>query len=204
VEDIRLQNGGRKVPAAWSPKSKVNRLRTTDKLRRKDNLSDNNIIIGIVLCLPFLLIVGGEIYQGEMFDINIGDHMQRAANANKIDLAKQEMQTVVTNMEKAGMTSGYTSVVYTSPDEDVGYWYQNMKEANTDLQSVDADNITRLEESNVLMKLRESLTDSSDGKSSIAVPEGISRFPNNKPWAYGFWGSLILAIGGYVVANKPY
>lgn len=165
-------------------------------------MSGNNLAVGIVLVIPFLLVFGGMIYQGEVFDMNIGDHMQRAANANNIDLARDEMQIVVENMEKEGMTSGFTSVLYKTPSDDVGFWYENMKEAYQGLESVDSGNVTLLEESNVLMKLRESLTDSSDGDATLAVPDGISRFPHNKLWAIAFWGTGALALAGYVIMNK--
>lgn len=132
-------------------------------------------------------------YQSIIFDIEIGGHMGRAANANTIELAAQEMNIVVQNMEKRGMTKGYTSIIYKTPDEDVGYWYNNMNDSLAELRSVNPD-ATKLEKSNVLMKLRESLTTND----KIVVPQGIERFPYNALFAVynliflitTFWGAF--------------
>ncbi len=148
----------------------------------------------LVISLFVLIIMLSTLtYQSIIFDIEIGGHMNRAANANTIELATQEMNIVVQNMEKRGMTEGYTSIIYKTPDEDVGYWYNNMNDSLTELMSVNP-NATKLEKSNVLMKLRESLT--TDGK--IVVPPGIERFPYNALFAVynliiiivTFWGAF--------------
>ena len=123
------------------------------------------------------------------FSRHVDGHLQRAANANQIGLARTELQTAINYLEQNNMTTGYTSVLYRTPDEDIGYWYQNLKEAIKDLDTVE-ETASPLERSNVLIKLRETITD----EDHVIVPNGISRYPNNTTWA--FFSLLSLAIAG--------
>ncbi len=113
-------------------------------------------------------------------------------NAGGAELATQEMNIVVQNMEKRGMIEGYTSIIYKTPDEDIGFWYNNMNNSLVELRSINPD-ATKLEKSNVLMKLRESLTDNN----RIVVPPGIERFPYNALFAvYNLILIIIIICGG--------
>jgi hypothetical protein len=60
-------------------------------------------------------------------------------------------------------------------------------------------NASQYEQSNVLMKLRETLTNKGEQGSSVTVPPGISRFPNNFGWALAFWFTLALFIVGIIL-----
>jgi hypothetical protein len=153
------------------------------------------VLLGLIMCLPFIGYIGVLYYNDVVFTQEIGGHMERASNANTVSLALEEMKIVVENIEKNGYTEGYTSVIYRTPDEDVGFWYLNMKESLEELKKVNP-NSTQLEQSNVLMKLRETLVDNSEDGMSITVPKGISRFPYNLLYAIIFWITFIFAIFG--------
>lgn len=156
----------------------------------------------IIVVLAILAFAVPPIYLNTTFDIDIGGHMKRASDANTIELATQEMRVVVTNMEQRGMTEGYTSVIYRTPDEDVGYWYDNMNSSLKELESINP-NASQLEKSNVLMKLRESLTDSEESGSEIKIPPGISRYPNNLLWVIvGLISIFLMCAGMYVYSNE--
>ena len=51
--------------------------------------------MGILLILPLLLWAGVRIWNSVIFNIECGGHMQNAASANSVDLAKKEMEKVV-------------------------------------------------------------------------------------------------------------
>lgn len=150
---------------------------------------------GIILLLPFLFWGGIRVYKNITFDINCGGHIKRAADANTIDLATQEMKTVVAYLEREGMTSGYTSVIYRTPDEDVGFWHTNLKSSLEELEKVKSET-TALERSNLLLKLRETLLDHTNSGESVTAPTGISVFPNNSGFAFFLVLSLILGVIG--------
>ena len=141
------------------------------------------VFAGVLLILVFLAWVVFRIVNVITFGIDCEGHIKRAADANTVELATQEMKTVVSYLKNRGMTSGYTSVVYRTPDEDVGFWYQNLESSLKELETV-SPQASQLEKSNLLMKLRETLLD--EGQSvSVTSPEGISVFPNNT--AYAIW-----------------
>jgi hypothetical protein len=154
-------------------------------------------LIGTILMIPFILWFVVRAVLAIQFNIDCGDHMKRAADANSIALATKEMQVVVDYMERNDMKDGFTSVLYKTPNEDVGFWYENMNSSLQELKTLDS-NATSLEKSNVLMKLRETLVD--HGKTTtVTVPTGISVYPRNGFFA--FWGTLscLVAIIGLII-----
>lgn len=146
------------------------------------------------LCLsPMIGCSVGRIYQSVQFDIHCGDNIKRASHANTVELAKKEMEVIVSYLEVNNMTEGYTSVLYKQPSEDVGFWYKNLKTSLLELKTL-PDNATPLEKSNMLIKLRETLTDGDKG-THINIPDGISVFPNNVFWFWFSWFSFFTCIG---------
>ena len=112
---------------------------------------------------------------------NCTGHLKRAADANTVELAKSELDIAVKYLEDNNLTSGYTSIIYKTPDEDIGFFYNNLKACQSELNKVN-DSTSMLEKTNVLMKLRETLTDDGE-KTSLTYPDGLSRYPNNLGYA---------------------
>ena len=125
------------------------------------------IIIGIVGIIPWV----NGIVKNIQFSSACGDYLKLAADANSIDVAEKHLFTAIQYIEKHGLTSGYTKIFVYYPKNDLGLWYENLKTAQTQLQEMQKKPYTELEESNMLMKLRETLLDS-DG--TLTHPLGIS------------------------------
>lgn len=141
----------------------------------------------LTLCTFLCIAVWGiYIVCGITFNVNCKGHLKRAADSNTVEMAKQELDVALSYLEKEGLTDGYTSVIYKTPDEDIGFWYSNLKAASEELGTIDSD-ATILEKSNALMKLRETLLDQGEKSETVTVPDGISRYPYN-----GILGTLML------------
>ena len=132
-----------------------------------------------------------------ILDINCVDYQKRAADSNTVELAADNLKIALDYIEANGMTSGYTSVVYKSPDEDVAFWYTNIKESYEELISLD-ESATNVERTNLLMKLRETLLDQKEKGESLTLPNAISCFPNNTLWAILKWLCVAMLIGGII------
>ena len=146
----------------------------------------------IVLTLAFLVISTIEIIWSVQFDRNCEGYLKRAADANTVPLAMKELDRGIKYLTDNKLTTGFTSAIYTTPDEDIEFLYTNLTKSLEELQSLPA-NATTLEKSNTLMKLRETLLD--EGKSSsVTMPMGISRYPYNRMMGILMLGSLFLAI----------
>lgn len=154
-----------------------------------------------ILCVPLVLWLIFRIYFSVIFNIDCGGHMERAASANSIALATQEMVAVVKWAEDNKATSGYTSILWQTPDADVGFWYNNMKASLKELQDIKPD-ATELEKSNVLMKLRESVTHHNNDGTVITAPSGLSVFPDNIGFCVWAWIGLALAFVGVFVVPR--
>lgn len=157
-----------------------------------------NNVIGIILLLPFLFWAGFRTIRDINFNRNCGGYLKRAADANSVDLAKTELTRALRYIEAHGMTKGYTSIIYNTPDEDVGFWYTNLKTSLKDLEDL-GPNATPLEKSNTLIKLRETLLDHGNGSEQVTMPSGISVYPNNLGAALiCVFGTLLALISGLV------
>ncbi len=155
-------------------------------------------VLGGILVIPCLVWSGMRIYHAIDFERKLEGHLKRAADANSISLAKQELEVAVKQMEAWGMTNGYTSIVYTTPDEDVGFWYQNVKSCLDQINSL-PDGAQQGEKDLVLMKLRQSLLDHKGGHEAVTVPTGIGVFPNNANYCLFGWLSVVALIIGAIM-----
>ena len=135
------------------------------------------LVHAIIVTMAFLVMAAVFIVKSVQFDIGCGGHLKRAADANTIELAMQELEVSVAYCKDQNLTSGYTSVFYRTPDEDIGFWFKNLSASLAELEALPATS-SSLEKSNILIKLRETLLD--QGKEvSVTLPFGISRYPNN-------------------------
>ena len=166
---------------------------------RFKRIINGSLITAAVAVVGLLTILTVATVKGVKFEAECSDYLGRAANATNIDIASKELDKALWYIEQNGLTEGFTSVVYNTPDEDLGFWYQNIKAANAELKSM-PDSITNLEESNMLLKLRETLMDSGKDGGSITIPAGASRYPNNAWFVYSTMILLVLAFAGPVVA----
>lgn len=130
------------------------------------------------------------------FQQQCGGYLKQAADANTVELARERLNIAVNYIEANGYTTGYTSIFVKTEDENIGYWYQNIKACQNELDS--ALNGSQLEKSNVLMKVRESLTDNGEKGTELTIPSGLYAYPYNLLLGIIEWISIILiATGGF-------
>lgn len=149
------------------------------------------MVFAIIATLVFFAWATVRIVKSVQFDMNCTQYIKRAADANTVELAKEELAKAISYAEKNNLTEGVVSILFHQPKNDVGYWYKNMTEAYDELENLPED-ATSLEKTNVLMKLRESLTDDNKSGVSVTMPKGISIYPRNV--AYFLWGLFSIII----------
>ena len=145
--------------------------------------------LGLVLILAIFII---RIIFGVSMQFDCTQYTKRAADANTIELAKSNLDTVIKYLDKRELTNGVVSIFFNQPKNDIGYWYSNLKESQKELEKV-PENASQLEKSNMLMKLRETLIDSSQNGVSVTAPDGLSIYPYNKIF---FW---LIVVGGVMM-----
>jgi len=150
-----------------------------------------HLILMSLFLLSTLIWAGARIVAAVQFELGCASFMKRAAGANTVELAKEELGKALTFARENNLTEGTVSIFLQNPSNDMGFWYRNMTAAHDELVNMPED-ASQLERTNVLMKLRESLTDNTDGSSSVIVPSGISIYPNNVAY---FWWSTISIVG---------
>ena len=143
----------------------------------------------IAIVLFFLGLVSPVVIitKSVQFDQNCGGYLKQAADANTPELALERMNVALDYIKANNLTDGYTSILWKTEDENVGFWYRNIVACQEELKSCLGS--SQLEKTNVLMKVRESLSD---------IPEGIHLYPYNGLWAIAFFISLIMLLLGFL------
>lgn len=154
------------------------------------------LFIGILLMLFTLTSITTCTIKAVNFNQDCKGYLKRASDANTVEIAKQELSATINYLEKNNLMKGYTSVFYNTPDEDISFWYNNLKSSELELSKVN-DSTSALEKTNLLMKLRETLLDSGEKSDYITVPNGLWRYPNNLLYGIIFWISLVSFIFGF-------
>jgi len=148
------------------------------------------ISMGIVIFVVLIGLYGMMVFRDITYTQNCGGYLKRAADANTVELAKKSLGTAIEYAKDHNLTKGYTSIIYKTPDEDIGFWFTNLSASLEELKNI-SPGASKLEKTNVLMKLRETLLDNDKDGTSITEPEGISLYPHNKTF---FWLQIILWI----------
>lgn len=137
--------------------------------------------ICIVMCVVFIIIPfipwTISIVKSIQFDRNCLAYLTLAADANSVDIAEKHLSSALNYLEANELTEGKTHVLISSPINDIGIWYENLKSAQEQLKELkEKEGLTEMEESNALMKLRETLLNS---EGSVTHPDNISLYPNH-------------------------
>lgn len=156
------------------------------------------LVLAIVASVLWCWWAGVRIYEGVQFDHQCEAYLKRAADANTVEIAKDNLAKAIEYAEKNNLTQGIVSVFMHNPENDIGFWYDNMKACYDELDNLPED-ATALEKTNMLMKLRESLVDTGES-TSVTVPEGISVYPNNVIYFIWGWLSFISALILWIAA----
>lgn len=167
---------------------------------------DLNKTILTILCIicvivPFI-VYGTAIVKSVQMDADCVSYFRLAGDANSVKLAEKHLTTAITYLEEHDLINGYTKIIFYKPTNDFGIWYENLKSAQGQLQELASrEDLTDLEESNALMKLRETLFNSGDG---VTHPFMISFYPNCIAWFWTLCLIWLLWIGVVIVGCVAY
>jgi hypothetical protein len=124
---------------------------------------------------------------------NCTGYLKQAADASSVDVAKEQLGKSIKYLEDNNITSGYTSVLWRTPDEDIEFWYNNLKTSQAELIKVN-DSTSSVSKTNLLMKLRETLLDNKE----VTVPTGLARYPNNTLFGVLNVMTVLMVAGWYL------
>ncbi len=141
------------------------------------------------------------------FNQNCTGYLKQAADANTIELAIDRLDKAIDYVELQDWTDGYTSILWKTEDENIGFWYKNIKASRVELEK--ALDASQMEQTNVLMKLRETLTESGEDGTYITYPCGLWKYPKNLEFSLFSWFINLLFVGVWIywlykLANEYY
>ena len=134
------------------------------------------VILMVIMCLaPFPNYIY-SLAKAVQFGANCGDYLKLSADANSVFLAEKHLTTAINYLEENNITSGSAKYFVSYPKNDISLWYENLKTAQSQLQEmIEMGEYTELEQSNMLMKLRETLLEDSG---CVTIPLAISLHPH--------------------------
>ena len=138
----------------------------------------------------FVSSLGYRTYKDIQFDIQCKGYLELAANANSIELAKSNLDKAIQYIEKNQLTSGNSAIFIKSPSNNITFWYANLKACQKEVWELSVKGGTTLEQTNLLMKLRESLLNNE----VVIVPEFLSIYPYQKVTILMLYISAIFGI----------
>ena len=158
----------------------------------------------IVCILVPVIVYGVAIVKSIQFNANCISYLEMAADANSVQLAHKHLTTAINYLESHNLTSGNTKIIIYRPTCDIGFWYENLKSAQAQLEELSQkEELTDLEESNALMKLRETLLD----EDCVTHPDYISFYPAHVGWCWTMfliWLVWVLALLFGIAAADAY
>lgn len=138
-------------------------------------------------------------YKSITFNQQCEGYLKQAADASTPEIALDRLNIAIDYIEAHNLTSGYTSILWKTQDEDMGYWYNNLITCRGNLEKCFSS--TQLEKDNALMRVREVLTDQGEKGTTLTIPDGISRAPHNTMWAIlNTISGIILCLGFMIIS----
>ncbi len=155
------------------------------------------VIIGTLSLVVAIIVLVVMDYN---FRANCGDYLKLAGDAPTIQKAQEFLGLALDYIQKRELTHGNTALLFKTPRNDVGIWYQQIVGAQATLSQLlgrvekDPESVSQLEKDNALMKIREVILDQGKDGTKITKPNFIACFPFK-------WGMLIwfLLSFGFVV-----
>lgn len=142
----------------------------------------------IISAILFFSYAGVDIYRSTQFNKNCAEYIELAARSTTVEMAKENLDKAITYAETKGVTTGDTNIFVDYPTNDINFWYQNLVETRSALETL--DDSSAFEESNVLLKL-ETLTKQTKYGIAAIYPDNIYEYPNQVLF---FWWGLISGI----------
>lgn len=143
------------------------------------------IIVFIISIIAFIVTLSVKEYD---FKFGCQAYIDRAIVASDLDVAQAELGKAIDYMEQHSLTEGIVSIILKNPKNDIGYWYNTIKDTHRQIMEFPRD-ATQLEKSNFMMRVRESIE-------GLSTPSWIFLYPHNTLWLV--WG--IISFFGVAIA----
>lgn len=156
-------------------------------------------VLGVIMLLISVVILGTRLVKTIEFKNNVTSYLKRATSASSVELALQDIAYVVDYLEEKDMV-GHTSIFWNTPNEDVGFWFKNLKQTKLELESLKGASLS--DETNALLKLRGTLLEDGKKGKKILMPKGMAVFPNNRLWFFLVILAGVLGFIGYFLAFR--
>ena len=108
-----------------------------------------NVILGILIIVLGAIAPTICVVKAIQFNQECGGYLKQSADANTPEIALDRISKALEYMEANNLTDGYTSVLWQTEDDNIGFWYNNVKACKAELDG--CLNSSQLEKTNVFL-----------------------------------------------------
>ena len=131
-------------------------------------------------------------------DQKVESPLKKAADAGNIASSYVLLDKAVTNIETLNFTEGNSSILYDTDENDLTIWYGQLAELRDEMTVLKDSTLTLMDESNYLIKLRETILDSSGEKGDVVtMPSNLIHYPYHGIMLFAIVICGILCIPGF-------
>lgn len=161
------------------------------------------LIIALLLTFYTITIIIIDIVLIWRFKIHCEHFLKLAADAPTVELADKYLEKVVSYILKRNLTQGNTAYFIKTPENDLSLWSRQIFEAanlvrELTLKKKEGKEVTPLEESNVLMRIRQTILDEAGDRPIMTIPDYIHVYPNQHFFLFSELLGIIFAILAWV------
>jgi hypothetical protein len=155
--------------------------------------------VGLTGALLGIILLMAPVIKSFGFSWNCEEYLKRAADSASPEKCGEQLDLALKYAKDNGLTTGNTGIIFSTPSNDISFWYENLVKAREALKEVEntgtESKTTALERSNVLIRVRETLL---DGK-EVTLPAAISFYPHVLLMHILLWSGLIVGFLGCII-----
>lgn len=112
------------------------------------------------------------------FSMRVTEELKLAADASTLETASDRIGRALDYLETHDKTEGHSHLLVESPENDVGHWYKNLKDAKSKADTILADpDATDESRDLALVQIRKALV---DGSEIVTQPPYMGIFPHQR------------------------
>lgn len=152
------------------------------------------VIFAILMTIVLIMVGVNLIIKNQSWNKEVENWLKLAADAPNIERAEKFLDRAIAGINERGIVGGNSALIFHNPNADVGIWLGQITAAKQLLVNLREQKVSGLEETNALMKFRETLLDVGEKGTVVTSPPHMSTFPNQMLWAWLLWLSLGVCI----------
>lgn len=155
---------------------------------------------GVLVIVVAVAVLGIQWYTCEFsLKQQLTTPLSRVAMSSNVQMASENLKDAIDYLERNHLTSGNSSMLFPDKLNDLEYFHTNLLNAQAELNRAVANkNMSQLEESNVLLRIKEVVTHH-NATGEVFLPANLEYYPHQWGGNILMWGMIIVGFFGFCI-----